>query len=49
MIFSGKAGSFMTEFAKLIGDIRGIDYAPIKFEIADDVTFHTGVQRFQER
>ena len=32
MIFSGKAGGFMAEFAKLIGEIRGIEYAPIKFE-----------------
>jgi hypothetical protein len=26
MIFSGKAGGFMAEFAKMIGDVRGIDY-----------------------
>ena len=32
MIFSGKAGGFMAEFAKVIGEIRGIEYAPIKFE-----------------
>jgi hypothetical protein len=39
MIFSGKAGGFMAEFAKLIGDVRGIDYAPIKFEVADDLSY----------
>jgi hypothetical protein len=39
MIFSGKAGGFMAEFAKLIGDLRGIDYAPIRFEVADDLSY----------
>jgi hypothetical protein len=43
MIFSGKAGGFMAEFAKLIGEILGIEYAPTKFEIADDL-FHWGAQ-----
>jgi hypothetical protein len=38
MIFSGKAGGFVAEFAKLIGEIRGIEYAPTKFEIADDLS-----------
>lgn len=27
MIFSGKVGGFMAEFAKHIGEIRGIEYA----------------------
>ena len=39
MIFSGKAGGFMAEFAKLLGEVRGIEYAPIKFEVADDLSF----------
>jgi hypothetical protein len=39
MIFSGKAGGFMAEFAKIVGDVRGIDYAPIKFEVADDLSY----------
>jgi hypothetical protein len=39
MIFSGKAGGFMAEFAKLIGEVRGQDFAPIKFEIADDLSY----------
>jgi len=39
MIFSGKAGGFMGEFAKLIGEVRGIEYAPIKFEVADDLAY----------
>jgi hypothetical protein len=33
-----KAGSFMAEIAKLI-EVRGIEYAPIKFEIADDLSY----------
>jgi hypothetical protein len=37
MIFTGKAGGFMAEFAKLIGEVRGLEYAPIKFEVADDL------------
>jgi hypothetical protein len=38
-IFLGKAGGFMAEFAKLVGDIRGIEFAPIKFEIAKDLAY----------
>ena len=39
MIFSGKAGGFMAEFAKLIGEVRGIEYAPIKFQLANDLSY----------
>jgi hypothetical protein len=39
MIFGGKAGGFMAEFAKLVGEIRGIEFAPIKFEVADDLSY----------
>jgi hypothetical protein len=39
MIFSGKAGGFMAEFAKFIGEVRGVEYAPIKFEVADDLAY----------
>lgn len=39
MIFSGRAGGFMAEFAKLLGEVRGIEYSPIKFEIADDLSY----------
>jgi hypothetical protein len=38
MIFTGKAGGFMAEIAKLIGEVRGIEYAPIKFELAEDLS-----------
>ncbi len=33
MIFSGKAGGFMAEFAKLVGDVKGTSFAPIRFEV----------------
>ncbi len=33
MIFTGKAGGFMRLFANIIGEVRGIEYAPIKFEV----------------
>jgi hypothetical protein len=39
MIFTGKAGGFMAEFAKLMGDMRGIEYAPIRFEVAADLSY----------
>jgi hypothetical protein len=39
MIFTGKAGGFMAEFAKLIEDVRAMNFAPIKFEIADDLSY----------
>jgi hypothetical protein len=39
MIFTGKAGGFMGKFAKLIGEVRGLEYAPIKIEIADDLSY----------
>jgi hypothetical protein len=38
MIFSGKAGGFMAEFAKLIGEVRGIEHAPVKVEVANDLS-----------
>ena len=37
MIFMGKAGGFMAELAKLFGKVTGIEYAPIKFEVAKDL------------
>lgn len=39
MIFSGRAGGFMAQLANLIGDVRGIEFAPIKFEIAEDLSY----------
>ena len=39
MIFSGKAGGFMAQFAKLIGEHRGVNFASIKFQVADDLSY----------
>jgi hypothetical protein len=39
MIFTGKAGGFMAQLANLIGEVRGIDFAPIKFQVADDLSY----------
>jgi hypothetical protein len=39
MIFTGKAGGFMRLFANIIGEVRGIEYAPIKFEVAEDLAY----------
>ncbi|MFB5601007.1 MAG: DUF1326 domain-containing protein [Nitrososphaeraceae archaeon] len=39
MIFSGNAGGFMAQFAKLIGDHREINFATIRFEAAKDLSY----------
>jgi hypothetical protein len=39
LIWSGQAGGFPAVFATLIGEMRGIDYAPIEFEIAEDLAY----------
>jgi hypothetical protein len=36
-IWGGEAGGWPAGFAALIEEVRGIEYAPIKFEIADDL------------
>jgi len=36
-IFGGQAGGWPAEFANVIGDVRGIEYEPIRFEVADDL------------
>lgn len=38
-IFTGKIGGWPAEFASLIADLRGIEYAPITFEAADDLAY----------
>jgi hypothetical protein len=38
-IFGGQAGGWPGEFASLVGEVRGIEYAPIEFEIADDLAY----------
>jgi hypothetical protein len=39
MVFGGQAGGWPGEFANVIGEVRGIEYAPITFEIADDLAY----------
>jgi hypothetical protein len=39
IIFSGQAGGWPGEFAQSICEVRGIEYAPIEFEIADDLAW----------
>jgi len=38
-IFGGQAGGWPGEFANVIGEVRGIEYVPIEFEIADDLAY----------
>jgi hypothetical protein len=38
-IFGGEAGGWPGEFASMVGEVRGIEYAPITFEIADDLAY----------
>lgn len=39
MIFGGQAGGWPAGFAALIDEHRGVEFAPIEFEIADDLAF----------
>ena len=39
MIFTGKAGGFMGQFGNLIGEVRGLEYVPIKFEVSEDLAY----------
>jgi hypothetical protein len=39
IIFSGQAGGWPGEFGAMIGEVRGIESAPITFEIADDLAY----------
>jgi hypothetical protein len=39
MIFGGEAGGWPGQFANLIDEVRGIEFAPITFEIADDLAY----------
>jgi hypothetical protein len=36
-IWGGQAGGFPAIFTTLIGDMRGVEYAPISFEVAGDL------------
>lgn len=37
MIFGGQAGGWPAQFGELIGEMRGIEFTPIEFEIDDDL------------
>jgi hypothetical protein len=37
MIFSGQAGGWPAALANLVGDMRGIEFVPIEFDISDDL------------
>ena len=36
-VFSGRAGGWMGIFAELVGEVRGIEFVPIMFEVAKDL------------
>jgi hypothetical protein len=38
-IFAGKGGGWPAAFAAKVGEIRGIEFVPIEFELADDLAF----------
>ena len=38
-IFSGQAGGVPADFATLIEEVRGIEFVPIEFEVADDLAY----------
>lgn len=38
MIFGGRAGGWPGEFAKTIGEVRGIEFAKIDFDVAGDLS-----------
>jgi hypothetical protein len=39
MIFGGQAGGWPAQFAELVGEMRGIEFVPIEFEIADNLAY----------
>jgi hypothetical protein len=39
IIFGGQAGGWPAGFAALVDEHRGVEFAPIEFEIADDLAF----------
>jgi hypothetical protein len=38
-VFSGQAGGFMATFAEFVGEVRGLEFVPITFEVADDLAY----------
>jgi hypothetical protein len=39
MIFGGQAGGWPGQFATVLGELRGIEYVPIEFEVASDLAY----------
>ena len=39
MIFGGQAGGFPAQFAEFIGEVSGVEFVPIEFEVADDLAY----------
>lgn len=37
MVFSGKAGGWMGVFAELVGEVRGLEFVPVRLEVAEDL------------
>ena len=37
-VFGGQAGGWPAIFAGMIGELRGVEFAPITFEVADDLS-----------
>lgn len=38
-VFTGQAGGFMGMFAEILGEVRGLEFVPIDFEVADDLAY----------
>jgi hypothetical protein len=38
-IFSGQAGGFPADFAELIEEVRGIEFVPIEYEVANNLAY----------
>jgi hypothetical protein len=36
-VFSGQAGGWMGVFGELVGEVRGLEFVPITFEVAEDL------------
>lgn len=38
-IFGGQAGGWPADFAEFVGEVRGVEFVPIEFEVADDLAY----------
>ncbi len=41
MIFTGQAGGWPAQFGELIGEMRGVEFAPVEFELDEDLGWWT--------